>query len=158
MKSGLSKLKEVLERIDDELRQLPASLIESGKGEEDPDYDKQTRRLEGLQARLSISIKELQARSEPFGPEAINVRNYARKLERDIKTSQSRAASRSIHELLAEASEKIHEYHEIVAIPPVTAYVPEADYGGSWEAASILLFSVIARMVQKRKRRTPKQG
>jgi hypothetical protein len=143
MGAALSDLRKVLESIEDELRRSPAFLNEGGKGVDDPAYFKETELLEALQARLSVAIKNLQGRPEPPGPQALELLKFARLIEREIQ------------EVLANATEQLHQYHEMTAVPPELAYVPDvsAMHAGSVEAMCLFLFSVIAGYVQVRKRR-----
>jgi hypothetical protein len=158
MKSALSNIKEVLQRIEDELRSSPSFLNEGGKGVDDPEYYTETQRLESLQARLSRAIRELQKRPEPPGPEAQGLLKYAQQIEREMRGTWERAGTRNIQEVLADATEQIHQYHEMTdhemtAVPPELSYVPEApSQAASVEAMCLFLFSLIAGYVQRRKR------
>ncbi len=158
MKSVLSNLKEVLERIEEELRRSPSFLNDGGKGVDDPAYFAETQRLEALQARLSRAIKELQNRAEPAGPQSVDLLKYARQIEKEMRGTWERANTRNIQEVLADATEQIHQYHEMTAVPPELAYAPEApgSQGGSLEGMCLFLFSVIAGYVQLRRRRKGK--
>jgi len=153
MKSALSNLKEVLERIEDELRRSPSFLNEGGKGVDDPEYYTETQRLEALQARLSRAIRELQKRPEPPGPDAQSLLKFARQIEREMRGTWERANTRNIQEVLADATDQIHQYHEMTDVPPELSYVPEApSQAASVEAMCIFLFSLLAGYVQRRKR------
>lgn len=158
MKSVLSNLKEVLERIEEEIRRSPSFLNDGGKGVDDPAYFAETQRLEALQAHLSRAIKELQNRPEPPGPQTVDLLKYARRIEKEMRGTWERANTRNIQEVLADASEQIHQYHEMTAVPPGLAYVPEApgSQAGSLEGMCLFVFSVIAGYVQLRKRRKGK--
>jgi hypothetical protein len=153
MKSALSNLKEALERIEDELRRSPSFLNEGGKAVDDPEYYSETQRLESLQARLSRAIRELQRRPEPAGPDTQSLLKFARQIESEMRATWTRANTRNIQEILADASEQIHQYHEMTAVPPELTYAPEApNHAGSVEAMCLFLFSIIAGYVQRRKR------
>jgi len=158
MKTVLSNLKEVLERIEEELRRSPSFLNDGGKAVDDPAYFAETQRLEALQARLSLAIKALQKRPEPAGPQTIDLLKYAKQIEKEMRGTWERANTRNIQEVLADASEQIHQYHEMTAVPPELAYVPETTAGqaGSLEAMCLFLFSVVAGYVQMRRRRKGK--
>ena len=155
MGAALSDLRKVLESIEDELRRSPAFLNEGGKGVDDPAYFKETELLEALQARLSVAIKNLQGRPEPPGPQALELLKFARLIEREMRATWKRANTRNIQEVLANATEQLHQYHEMTAVPPELAYVPDvpAMHAGSVEAMCLFLSSVIAGYVQVRKRR-----
>jgi hypothetical protein len=153
MKSALSNLKEALERIEDELRRSPSFLSEGGKGVDDPEYFTETQRLEALQARLSRAIKEIQKRPEPPGPDAQALLKFAGQIEREMRGTWARASTRNIQEVLADATEQIHQYHEMTAVPAELSYVPETpSQAASVEAMCLFLFSLIAGYVQRRKR------
>ncbi len=158
MASALSALNQVLEDIENELRQSPSFLSDGGKGVDDPAYFNETQRLEALQARLSVAIKELQRRPERPGPQALSLLKYARLIEREMNRTWKRSQTRNIQEVLADATDQLHTYHEMTAVPPRLSYVPEAhqEMGGSVEAMCLFLFSVIAGYVQMRKRRKGK--
>ncbi len=158
MKSALSNLKEVLERIEEELRRSPSFLNDGGKGVDDPAYFSETQRLEALQARLSRAIKDLQIRPEPAGPETVDLLKFARRIEREMRGTWVRANTRNIQELLADATDQIHQYHEMTAVPAELTYGPEApgSQAGSLEGMCLFLFSVIAGYVQLRRRRKNK--
>ena len=148
MKSALSNLKEALERIEDELRRSPSFLNEGGKGVDDPEYFTETQRLEALQARLSRAIKELQRRPDPPGPDAQSLLKFAKQVEREMRGTWERANTRNIQEVLADATEQLHQYHEMTAVPAELSYVPEApSQAVSVEAMCIFLFSLIAGYV-----------
>jgi hypothetical protein len=153
MKSVLSNLKNVLEGIEEELRRSPSFLNEGGKAVDDAAYFNETKRLEALQARLSVAIKDLQMRPEPPGPQALELLKYARLIEREMRATWERAQTRNVQEVLADATEQLHHYHEMTALPPELAYVPDAPaiHAGSVEAICLLLFSVVAHYVQSRK-------
>jgi ribosome biogenesis protein Nip4 len=72
-----------------------------------------------------------------------------------MRATWKRANTRNIQEVLANATEQLHQYHEMTAVPPELAYVPDvsAMHAGSVEAMCLFLFSVIAGYVQVRKRR-----
>jgi hypothetical protein len=153
MKSALSNLKEVLERIEDELRRSPSFLNEGGKGVDDPEYFTETQRLEALQARLSRAIRELQKRPEPPGPDAQSLLKFAKQIEREMRGTWERANTRNIQEVLADATDQLHQYHEMTAVPAELSYAPETpNHAGSVEAMCIFLFSLLAGYVQRRKR------
>jgi hypothetical protein len=157
MKSAVSTLKEALERIEDELRRSPSFLNDGGKGVDDPEYYAETQRLEALQARLSRAIRELQSRPGPARSAELDLLKYARQIEREMRGTWSRANTRSIQEVLADATEQIHQYHEITATPPGLTYTPEPpNHAGSVEAACLFIFSLIAAYVQRRKRNKKK--
>jgi hypothetical protein len=153
MKKVVSSLKGALEGIEDELRRSPSFLNDGGKGVDDPEYYSETLRLEALQARLSRAIRELQSRPRPAGSEELSLLKYARQIEREMRGTWGRANTRNIQEVLADASEQIHQYHEITATPAELTYTPERpNLTGSVEAACLFIFSLIAAYVQHRKR------
>jgi hypothetical protein len=152
-------LKKVLENIEEELRRSPSFLSEGGKGVDDPSYFNETQRLEALQARLSVAIKDLQRRPEPTDPQALDLLKYAKQIEREMRATWTRANTRNFEEILADATEQLHQYHEMTAVPPELAYVPDAPavHAGSVEAICLLIFSVVAGYTQLRKRRKGKR-
>jgi hypothetical protein len=83
---------------------------------------------------------------------------YAERVEREMRSTWKRANTRNIQEVLADATEQLHQYHEMTAVPAELAYVPEGheSHAGSVEAMCLFLFSVIAGYVQLRKRRKGK--
>jgi hypothetical protein len=158
MKSTLSSVQEILEEIENELRRSPSFLHDGGKAVDDAEYFDEDRRLELLQARLSLSIRTLQRRPGPLGPNALDLLKYGRKIEKEMRQTWERANTRNIQEVLADATEQIHTYHETTAVPPELVYVNEAHAGlaGSVEAMCLFLFSVVAAYFQLRKRRGKK--
>jgi hypothetical protein len=109
--------------------------------------------LEALQARLSRAIRELQKPPEPPGPDTQSLLKFAKQIEREMRGTCQRANTRNIQEVLAEATEQIHQYHEMTAVPAELSHVPDApSQAGSVEALFLFLFSLIAGYVQRRKR------
>lgn len=151
MTESISSQVKVLKDIEDALRNIPAFLMPTGKGVQSPKYHEQTQQLEALMAELSLAIRRIQASPHSKGPDAQKALKMARHLEERIKEAEGRAVERSMHELLADGLNRIHQYHALIETPdhshsPVTAK-PEPV-----EVYLIILFSILARYVQCRKR------
>jgi hypothetical protein len=157
MKSSLSGLRSALQGIEQEIRNSPAFLTEGGKGVDDPEYNTENRRLEALQARLSTAIRELQLRPRR-GPETNDLLVYARRIEREMRGAFTRANTRNLQEILADAEDQLHEYHEMTAVPPELSYNAPSHEGHAYslESACILIFSLVAGVLQMRSRRKKK--
>jgi hypothetical protein len=167
-KNRRSDLGNTLKGIEREIRNSPSFLSEGGKGVDDPDYNTENRRLEALEARLSTAIRELQRRPQPQGsspkgsgpkdPQVDDLLLYARRIEKELRGTVARANTRSLQEILADAEDQLHEYHEMTAVPPELAYTAPGheSHAYSLESACILIFSLVAGVLQMRSRRRKK--
>lgn len=172
MSIPISSLEKVLRAIEEDLSRDPEFLIDSGKSVDDPGYGKQTKRLEALMAQLSLAIKDLQNRPHPLGQGALKALKYARSIEKKLKAASERASTQSKADLLKDASENIreyleklqeldhiHEYHNSMIEAPVPdpSHVGAKQYLETFEASMVLLFTIIAGYVQRRKRTSGKR-
>jgi small-conductance mechanosensitive channel len=151
----LSEIRSALDQVNYYLQQRPSSKIETGVLPDSPLYGQETRTLEHVQSQLSLAIKRLHQHSRNNDPKLVELRRYARKLQREIKESFERAGTVNVHELLAATSEKIHEYHEMTEFPQDYGYY-EAEFQPSVAdglQSFVALFSIVAAYVQLRKRR-----
>jgi hypothetical protein len=156
-KQPLSSLRSTLEGIEREIRDSPSFLSEGGKGVDDPEYGSENRRLEALQARLSTAIRDLQRRPQP-GPETGDLLRYARRIAEELRGTFKRANTRNLQEILSDAQDQLHEYHEMTAVPPELSFTAphHESQAYSIEAACILIFSLVAGVLQMRSRRRKK--
>jgi hypothetical protein len=162
-KNRRSDLRNTLKGIEQQIRDSPSFLSEGGKGVDDPAYNTENRRLEALEARLSSAIRELQRRPLPKGsgpkdPPADDLLLYARRIEKELRGTVARANTRSLQEILADAEDQLHEYHEMTAVPPELSYTAPGheSHAYSLESACILIFSLVAGVLQMRSRRRKK--
>jgi hypothetical protein len=157
-KISLSNLRNTLQNIEREIRDSPSFLAESGKGVDDPEYWSENQRLLALQARLSTAIREMQLRPKPPGPETDDLLLYARRIEKELRGAFTHANTRSLQEILADAEDQLHEYHEMTAVPPELSYTAPGheSHAYSLESACILIFSLVAGVLQRRARRRKK--
>lgn len=166
MPVSIASLKKVLDEIEEELRREPASLMESGKGVDDPEYMKQTRRLEALLARLSLAIKEIQNTRKPKAPDAQQLLKRARELGRRIREADGRSMDQGTFELLGQAlgedheyREQLHQYHEMLEVPDKEPrYMAPQQPTESVEGMAILLFSLVLGWVQNRKKQAKRKS
>ena len=159
-KNSLSSLRNTLQSIEWEIRDSPSFLTESGKGVDDPAYWTENQRLLALQARLSTAIREMQRRPQPRGTgpkgsDRDDLLLYARRIEKELRGAFARANTRSLQEILADAEDQLHEYHEMTALPPELSYTAPGheSHAYSLESACILIFSLVAGVLQMRSRR-----
>ena len=154
-KNSLSSLRNTLQSIEWEIRDSPSFLTESGKGVDDPAYWTENQRLLALQARLSTAIRDMQLRPQTHGPETDDLLLYARRIEKELRGAFARANTRSLQEILADAEDQLHEYHEMTALPPELSYTAPGheSHAYSLESACILIFSLVAGVLQMRSRR-----
>jgi hypothetical protein len=157
-KNSLPSLRNTLQSIEWEIRDSPSFLTEGGKGVDDPAYWTENQRLLALQARLSTAIREMQLRPQPQGPETDDLLLYARRIEKELRGAFARANTRSLQEILADAEDQLHEYHEMTAVPPELSYTAPGheSHAYSLESACILIFSLVAGVLQMRSRRKKK--
>jgi hypothetical protein len=163
MKNSLANLRDTLKSIEQEIRSSPSFLTEGGKGVDDPEYNTENRRLEALQARLSTAIRDLQRFPQPQsggpkGSDADDLLRNARRIEKELRGTFTRANTRSLQEILADAEDQLHEYHEMTAVPPELSHAAphHESQAYSIEAACILIFSLVAGVLQMRSRRKKK--
>jgi|HubBroStandDraft_5_1064220.scaffolds.fasta_scaffold193911_2 hypothetical protein len=163
VKNHPSDLMNTLKDIEREIRDSPSFLSEGGKGVDDPAYYSENRRLEALEARLSTAIRKLQRRPQPKGsgakvPQDDDLLLYARRIEKELRGTYARANTRSLQEILADAEDQLHEYHEMTAVPPELSYTAPGheSHAYSLESACILIFSLVAGVLQMRRRRGKK--
>jgi hypothetical protein len=167
----ISSLVKVLEDIEEDLRRDPELLVESGKGVDDPGYGKQTKRLEALMAPLSLAIKELQSRPKPLGPEGQKALKYARSIEKRLKAAEERGSTQNTMDLLKDAFlnireylekleelDHVHQYHSSMILVPDQdlSHVGAMQHLDSFQATMVLLFTIFAGHVQRRKRASTK--
>jgi hypothetical protein len=162
-KNTVSSLKNTLQSIEQEIRDSPSFLTEGGKGVDDPAYWTENQRLGALQARLSTAIREMQRRPQPRGTgpkgsDRDDLLLYAQRIEKELRGAVARANTRSLQEILADAEDQLHEYHEMTAVPPELSYTAPGheSHAYSLESACILIFSLVAGVLQMRARRRKK--
>src|ERR1017187_167756 len=149
-----------LDQVNYFLHSRPSSKMETGVLPDSPVYGQETRALEHIQSELSLAIKKIQRRRNNNDPKLVQAQLYARKLEREMRQALERADSVNVHELLAAATEKIHEYHEatertvefreLTETPQYYGYNkagPPPSMASSVEAF-VALFSIISAYVQ----------
>jgi hypothetical protein len=173
MSIPISTLVKVLRDIEEDLERDSEFLVESGKGVDDPGYGKQTKRLEALMAPLSLAIKELQSRPKPLGPEGQKALKYARNIGRKLKAARERAGTQNTADLLGaaflnireyvqmlEELDHVHQYHNPMILVPdhVPSHVGAMQQLDTFQAAMVLLFTIFAGHVQRRKRASAKNA
>jgi hypothetical protein len=158
MSRSIASLEDTLKEIDGELKSCPSYLIDTGSDPESPQYLKETQRLEMLQSRLSLAIKEIQGSKHVKGPQPQWAMGYAKDILKRLKESQSRSQTLSKAETAAAATEKIHQYHEMLEVPDPASYykVAETPQAASIEDVALFIFSIFADRLQKAKRRRAK--
>jgi hypothetical protein len=173
MSIPISSLETVLKTIEEDLLRDPEFLIESGKAVDDPGYAKQTKRLEALMAQLSLAIKDLQNRPNPSGPGVQKALKYARSIEKKLKGANERALTQNTVEVVKDAFlnireylekleklDHVHQYHDsMIGVPDHDpSHAGPMQYLDTFQATMVLLFTIVAGYVQRRKRASGKSS
>jgi hypothetical protein len=158
MSRSIASLEDTLKEIDAELKSSPSYLMDTGSDPESPQYLKETQRLEMLQSRLSLAIKEIQTSKNAEGSQAQQSMKYARNIIKRLEESQARSQTFSKAEAAAAATEKVHQYHEMLEVPDPASYykIAETPHGASIEDVALFIFSLFADRLKKAKRRRTK--
>jgi hypothetical protein len=161
----LFAIRSSLDQVNYYLQRSSSSKMETGVLPDSPVFEQETRMLEQIQSELSLAIKKLQRHRNSNDPESFKIHIYAMNLKREMREAIERVNKVNLHELLAAASEKIHEYHETIERPTEFRELTETPqyYGFSRAGvspsiaggleASVALFSIISAYVQLRRRR-----
>jgi hypothetical protein len=152
MSRSIASLEDTLKEIDAELKSSPSYLMDTGSHPESPQYLKETQRLEMLQSRLSLAIKEIQTSKNAKGSQAPQSMKYARNIIKRLEESQARSQTFSKAEAAAAATEKVHQYHEMLEVPDPASYykIAKTPHGASIEDVALFIFHCLPTASRRR--------
>jgi hypothetical protein len=175
----IDDLRQTLDEIRQQLLERPAFFKGSGAPVDDPAYDKEIAIFESLQAKLSLTIKELQLAARNARGKGGRAKTRSRKQTDDLLAEAQRLqaslkrvmqANDSLNPIEGAANlwNNQHEYHEANLAThtevPANSYYSDVhhaahkDFAGTLESTALFVFTALQAYVLWMKRRKKKSG